>query len=347
MAALADPGEFAGLPLRARPRCAGARRARRPMYTLDVEAIDETNARVRPDRIAQRDRRGRRRAWSCSSACSRTSFRARSISRGPCARRASPSASAASTSPARSPCCRRSSPTVQQALDMGVLRVSPARPRKAGSTSSSRTRSTAGSKPIYNFMNDLPGIEHVPTPHLPAAVIKRTYGANASFDAGRGCPFQCSFCTIINVQGRKSRRRSPDDVERIVRDNAAQGIFHFFITDDNFARNKDWEPIFDRLIQLREVEKISDLASSSRSTRSATGCRTSSRRRRAPASSASSSGSRTSARTTSSRRRRSRTRSPNTARCCSRGRTSASSPIAATSSASRTTRPSASAATSR
>ena len=58
------------------------------------------------------------------------------------------------------------------------------------------------------------------------------------------------------MQGRKSRRRSPDDVERIVRDNVAQGIFHFFITDDNFARNKDWEPIFDRLIHLREVEKI-------------------------------------------------------------------------------------------
>src|SRR3712207_5146299 len=87
-------------------------------------------------------------------------------------------------------------------------------------------------------------------------VCSSDLGANASFDAGRGCPFQCSFCTIINVQGRKSRRRSPDDVERIVRANAAQGIFHFFITDDNFARNKDWEPIFDRLIHLREVEKI-------------------------------------------------------------------------------------------
>ena len=111
-------------------------------------------------------------------------------------------------------------------------------------------------QPIYNFMKDLPGIAHVPTPHLPASVIKRTYGANTSFDAGRGCPFQCSFCTIINVQGRKSRRRSPDDVETIVRANAKQNIFHFFITDDNFARNKDWEAIFDRLIHLREVEKI-------------------------------------------------------------------------------------------
>ena len=73
-----------------------------------------------------------------------------------------------------------------------------------------------------------------------------------SFDAGRGCPFQCSFCTIINVQGRKSRHRSADDVEAIVRANHAQGVTKFFITDDNFARNRNWEPIFDRLIELRE-----------------------------------------------------------------------------------------------
>jgi radical SAM superfamily enzyme YgiQ (UPF0313 family) len=31
----------------------------------------------------------------------------------------------------------------------------------------------------------------------------------------------------------------------------------FFVTDDNFARNKDWEPIFDRLIAMREQERIS------------------------------------------------------------------------------------------
>ena len=89
-----------------------------------------------------------------------------------------------------------------------------------------------------------------------ASKVVRTAGGVTSFDAGRGCPYQCSFCTIINVQGRKSRRRSPDDVEKIVRANVAQGVRSFFITDDNFARNKDWEPILDRLIQLREVEKM-------------------------------------------------------------------------------------------
>ncbi len=52
--------------------------------------------------------------------------------------------------------------------------------------------------------------------------------------------------------GRKSRRRSPDDVERILRKNYEHGIDRFFITDDNFARNNDWELIFDRIIKLRE-----------------------------------------------------------------------------------------------
>jgi radical SAM superfamily enzyme YgiQ (UPF0313 family) len=106
-------------------------------------------------------------------------------------------------------------------------------------------------KPLYNYMADLPGIEGEPIPLIPAVRAARTAGAMTSFDAGRGCPFQCSFCTIINVQGRKSRRRSPDDVERIVRANVAQGLKSFFITDDNFARNQDWEAILDRLIKLR------------------------------------------------------------------------------------------------
>src|SRR5262249_50721623 len=50
--------------------------------------------------------------------------------------------------------------------------------------------------------------------------------------------------------------RTPDDIERIIRRNWAQGLKSYFITDDNFARNKDWEIILDRLIYLREVEKM-------------------------------------------------------------------------------------------
>jgi radical SAM superfamily enzyme YgiQ (UPF0313 family) len=110
-------------------------------------------------------------------------------------------------------------------------------------------------KPLYNFMTDLPNLDGAPIPLLRAERAQRTAGGTTSFDAGRGCPFQCSFCTIINVQGRKSRHRSPEDIEKIVRINYAQGLRAFFITDDNFARNKNWEAILDRIIHLRQVEK--------------------------------------------------------------------------------------------
>jgi radical SAM superfamily enzyme YgiQ (UPF0313 family) len=110
--------------------------------------------------------------------------------------------------------------------------------------------------PMYDFLKDLPGIEDTPTPFLPKRHVVRTIGHNSSFDAGRGCPYQCSFCTIINVQGRTSRFRSADDIEHLVRLNWIQGISKFFITDDNFARNREWEAIFDRLIELREIDGI-------------------------------------------------------------------------------------------
>lgn len=111
-------------------------------------------------------------------------------------------------------------------------------------------------KPLYNFMKDLPHLEGAVHPILPADAVRKMAGAYTSFDAGRGCPFQCSFCTIINVQGRKSRFRTPDDIEAIIRANAAQKIRRFFITDDDFARNKNWEAILDRLIWLREEEGL-------------------------------------------------------------------------------------------
>lgn len=109
-------------------------------------------------------------------------------------------------------------------------------------------------KPLYNFLDDLPGLQEQSAPILPPEVVSRYVGSLATFDAGRGCPFTCSFCTIINVQGRKSRFRTADDVEAIVRENWKNGIRRYFVTDDDFARNRNWEAIFDRLIQLREKE---------------------------------------------------------------------------------------------
>ena len=109
-------------------------------------------------------------------------------------------------------------------------------------------------QPIYNYMDDLPSLEGEPAPILPVQHVSRTSGSLSSIDLGRGCPYQCSFCTIINVQGRKSRFRSADDLENIVRENYARGIKRFFITDDNLARNGMWEELFDRMIKMKVDE---------------------------------------------------------------------------------------------
>ena len=105
---------------------------------------------------------------------------------------------------------------LQEALDLGITSV-----RRRGGRAHGRPvlRDVAHgtAPPIYNFMSDLPEMAAAVVPILPREVVTRVAGHYSSFDAGRGCPFQCSFCTIINVQGRKSRYRTPDDVEAIVR----------------------------------------------------------------------------------------------------------------------------------
>ena len=78
----------------------------------------------------------------------------------------------------------------------------------------------------------------------------------AGMDLGRGCPYLCSFCTIINVHGRKMRQRSVEAMTQYVRENHANGIRHYFITDDNVARNPLWEDMLDELIRLRNEENI-------------------------------------------------------------------------------------------
>ena len=143
---------------------------------------------------------------------------------------------------------------LQEALDLGIHLFAGEAEGRMAELLSEVAHGTA--PPIYKFLNDLPEMAAAVMPILPREVVTRVAGHYSSFDAGRGCPFQCSFCTIINVQGRKSRYRTPDDVEAIVRANAAQGVTRFFVTDDNFARNRNWEPILDRLIELREREKF-------------------------------------------------------------------------------------------
>ena len=145
-------------------------------------------------------------------------------------------------------------PDIQAAIDKGITMVAG---EAEGHLDTILLDGYAGKlKPVYNYMNDLPNLDGVPSPFLPFDLIKNTFRKSSSFDAGRGCPFQCSFCTIINVQGRKSRWRSADDIEALIRAHLQQGVKRFFITDDDFARNRNWEAILDRCIKIREEEHV-------------------------------------------------------------------------------------------
>ena len=113
-------------------------------------------------------------------------------------------------------------------------------------------------KPMYDYIDDKPDLFTKPIPLLDRGLMKRFMASNfGTIDCGRGCPFNCSFCTIINVQGRKMRVRSAEAIARAIRENWLHNRVNFyFFTDDNFARNPQWERIFDALILLREEEKI-------------------------------------------------------------------------------------------
>jgi radical SAM superfamily enzyme YgiQ (UPF0313 family) len=219
---------------------------------IDISAFDETNTRIQPHRIARII--GRDVGLACLVGVQSNQFpRAMDIARAlrQLGVQVVIGGFHVSGTLATLPGIQ---PELQEAMDLGISLF--AGEAEGRFETVLRDAHRGSLKPLYNHMDDLPNIAQAPIPILPKTKVGRVSGHITSFDAGRGCPFQCSFCTIINVQGRVSRRRGADDVEQIVRANVAQGVNRFFITDDNFARNKDWEQIFDRLIELREGEGL-------------------------------------------------------------------------------------------
>jgi radical SAM superfamily enzyme YgiQ (UPF0313 family) len=112
-------------------------------------------------------------------------------------------------------------------------------------------------KPLYHYAQDLQNLVDIYQAPMPLTSPKTMkHFAHAAFgtaDTSRGCPFACSFCTIINVQGRKMRERSPQSLAAMLRRNYRDhGIRFYFFTDDNFARKKLWRETFQAIIQLRQ-----------------------------------------------------------------------------------------------
>lgn len=114
--------------------------------------------------------------------------------------------------------------------------------------------------PVYNFAGKPVAMEEAVMPsRLPENVQKRIaqfLDPMTPIEAGRGCPRKCSFCTVVNVHGRKARSRTSEAVATYIRDCVKEGRNRFLFTDDNFARNLKWKEILLAMIRLKEEEGL-------------------------------------------------------------------------------------------
>jgi radical SAM superfamily enzyme YgiQ (UPF0313 family) len=85
-------------------------------------------------------------------------------------------------------------------------------------------------------VNDKPDLSRTPVPRFDLLKIKKY--ASMAVQFSRGCPFQCEFCDIITIYGRKPRTKSPRQLLAEL-----DALFELgwrdqvFIVDDNFIGN--------------------------------------------------------------------------------------------------------------
>ncbi len=91
----------------------------------------------------------------------------------------------------------------------------------------------------------------VPTPRFD--LLKKGVYGTAPVQFSRGCPFQCEFCDIITIFGRKPRVKSADQVLAELDAVHDQGFRGCFLVDDNFIGNKrEAKRLLPRIIEWQE-----------------------------------------------------------------------------------------------
>ncbi|MBF0447443.1 MAG: radical SAM protein [Magnetococcales bacterium] len=111
-------------------------------------------------------------------------------------------------------------------------------------------------KPFYSQLEQLPNLRGAPPPYLEKRLIDRMATPVAGIELGRGCPYKCSFCCIINVFGNKYRSRSAEELQDHLRHCCQSGVVRFTLVDDNLSRNPQWRILFEIMGKLREEEGL-------------------------------------------------------------------------------------------
>jgi radical SAM superfamily enzyme YgiQ (UPF0313 family) len=85
-------------------------------------------------------------------------------------------------------------------------------------------------------VSDKPDMSHSPIPRFD--LLRREMYTSMPVQFSRGCPFQCEFCDIITIYGRKPRVKSPAQLIAELDTLRALGWRNeVFIVDDNFIGN--------------------------------------------------------------------------------------------------------------
>ena len=93
-----------------------------------------------------------------------------------------------------------------------------------------------GSWPAEYRQDDKPSMLDSPLPRFDLLKVDRYRSMAIQF--GRGCPFNCEFCDIIVMYGRRPRTKSVAQMLEEVAAIHALGIANIFVVDDNFIGNK-------------------------------------------------------------------------------------------------------------
>jgi len=148
------------------------------------------------------------------------------------------------------PCPHIFPPEIQALIDKGVIVCAGEAEELWGQILTDIVQGQA--KSLYHC-EIKPQLITAPLPRYPDHYFRDFAVEIGTLDTGRGCPFKCDFCTIINVQGRDPRWRDPQKLVNFIAELCHQhrSGAHVFFVDDNFARNPKWEAVLDGLIELQ------------------------------------------------------------------------------------------------
>jgi len=106
-------------------------------------------------------------------------------------------------------------------------------------------------QPVYN--EQLENLNDLPLPRYDL-LLQKKIGFLLPVQAGRGCPYTCSFCSIACIYNGRYMFRPVKDVMRDITYIKKLGCNRFYLIDDNIASNPDY--LFELANQIKPLKMM-------------------------------------------------------------------------------------------